>query len=262
MPTLPPIPFVLAQAADAAPPAPSKSLFDYIQAGGTIGYVIILLSIVAVALIIIHFLRVRIARLAPPNVVGALDRMLRQNDTDGAMAYCAHPDNECVITRMFGAALSRCAKSPFGMLELRSALEEAGQEQIARLHRSVDPVAVIAAVAPMLGLLGTVVGMVGAFDTIAGSQGFARPDQLAGYISLALITTVMGLIVAIPCTATVSAMRNRIDHMAGDIAAIVEELSSHLHAGSEAAPPPPPERRPATRPSAPSQPVPAGKIGA
>lgn len=253
--------FTLAQTptggAVAPPPAAEKSLLEYIQAGGAIGYVIILLSFVAVALIVVQLIRLRIGTLAPPEAVQRLDQMLRENDTEGAIAYCAEPGNDSLLTRMFGAALERCSKSPFGLLELRSALEEAGQEQVARLHRATDPIGLIAAVAPMLGLLGTVVGMVGAFDTIAGTQGFARPDQLAGYISLALITTVQGLIVAIPCTAMYTYLKNRIDHLAGDVGAIVEELSSHLHSNGDPAGPAS-ERRPAARPAG----TVAGGVGA
>jgi biopolymer transport protein ExbB len=77
----------------------------------------------------------------------------------------------------------------------------------------------------MLGLLGTVVGMVGAFNTISSTEGFARPDQLAGDISQALVTTLMGLILAIPATAAFTYFRNRIDHFASEIGTIVEDLA-------------------------------------
>ena len=107
----------------------------------------------------------------------------------------------------------------------------------------------IAAIAPMLGLLGTVVGMVGAFDTISASEGFARPDQLAGDISKALVTTLMGLTLAIPATAALTYFRNRIDALTGDVADIVEQLAAHLE--HEPAPAGAPARRaaPAGAPS-------------
>lgn len=248
--TYPLVMLTLAQAGADTPP--SKTLLEYIREGGSIGYVIILLSFVAVALVIVHFIRIRTSRLTPPAIVHTLDRMLRENHTETALAYCNEPDNECFLTRVFGAALARCARSPFGFLELRTALEEAGQEEVARLHRSSEGVALIAAVAPMLGLLGTVVGMVLAFDTISTSKGLARPDQLAGYISLALVTTVEGLIVAIPCTAVFAYMRSRIDHKAGEAARIIEELSTHLQsiASGSAQPAPAPDRRSVPRATA------------
>ncbi|VAX38857.1 MotA/TolQ/ExbB proton channel family protein, partial [hydrothermal vent metagenome] len=125
-----------------------------------------------------------------------------------------------------------CSRSPFGLLELRTALEEAGQQEVARLHRSTDAIGLIASVTPMLGLLGTVVGMVGAFDTLSVSEGVAKPDQLAGNISVALITTVLGLVVAIPCTAVYSYLRNRVDSLVADIGDLIEELASHVEQGA------------------------------
>jgi biopolymer transport protein ExbB len=121
------------------------------------------------------------------------------------------------------------------MLELRSSVDEVGQLEVDRLYRLTDGIGLIASVAPMLGLLGTVVGMVGAFDAITMSDGPARPDELAGSISQALITTVLGLIVAIPSTAMYTFLRNRIDHLTTEIDEEIEELIAPLEAsqGSE-----------------------------
>lgn len=234
---------VLAQAAE---PPVEKSLLDHVVSGGPIGFAIILLSFVAMALVIAHLVQVRASRMAPPEAVESLDRLLRANDIDGALSYCQDPENACYLTRVFGAALVRCSRSPFGFLELRSALEESGQEQTARLHRSTDGIELIASVAPMLGLLGTVVGMVGAFETISLTQGVARPDELAGNISVALITTVLGLLVAIPATAVYTFFRNRIETLVASVAEVTEELSALLEqAPGHGAPTrqPAPERR-------------------
>lgn len=208
--------------------APSKSLLEYIAAGGQIGAIIIVLSLAAVALIVTQLLRVRLTTLAPAPVVEELDRDLSAGDVRAAEDYCESPEHACFLTRVVGSALVRCGRSPFGFLELRSALEEAGQREAARLYRFTDAIGLIASVAPMLGLLGTVVGMVGAFDTITLTDGPARPDQLAGNISVALVTTVLGLIVAIPCTAAYTFLRNRIDALTAEIAEIIEDLAAHL----------------------------------
>lgn len=215
-------------AQDQAPTQSSTSLLEHVASGGPIGYAIIVLSFMAMALIVTHIIQIRASRLAPPEVVHRLDVMLRDNNVAGAIKFCQTPENDSFLTRVFGSALVRCSRSPFGFLELRSSLEEAGQEQVARLYRSTDGIGLIASVSPMLGLLGTVVGMVGAFDTIARTEGFAKPDQLAGSISVALITTVLGLCVAIPCTAIFSYFRNRIDHFASEVSNVIEELAVHL----------------------------------
>lgn len=249
---------VAMQGADAATkPAPDKTLLQYISEGGEIGYIIIGLSFTAVVFIIAALVRLRRARLAPEEEVAALDRMLRAGSVEQAITYCSSAEHDSFITRVMGAALLRCSRSPFGLLELRSAIEESGQQEVARLHRSTDAIGLIASVAPMLGLLGTVVGMVGAFDTLSVSEGVAKPDQLAGNISVALITTVLGLIVAIPCTAVHSYLRNRVDALVTEIGDLIEELAAHVEQGASPAQPaggPAQPRRPGPAP----QPAPQG----
>lgn len=245
--------FILAQ--DAAEP-PSKSLLQYIQGGGFIGYIIIGLSVLALALAIVHFVQIRREKLAPPDVVESLRAHLRENRLDAAVQYCSQQENDCFLTRIFHNALVRCQRSPFGFLELRSALEESGHREVERLYRSTDGISVIASIAPMLGLLGTVVGMVGAFDTISATQGVAKPPQLAGSISIALITTVQGLIVAIPAHAALSYFRNRIERFASEVGEVVESLAAELeHTGGKAAPRQA-GRGPAPRGAAPGVPMP------
>ncbi len=216
----------------ALPASPDKTLVQYIAEGGEIGYIIIGLSFTAVVFIIAALVRLRRSRLAPEEYVSALDRMLRAGSIEQAITYCSSPEHESFLTRVMGTALLRCSRSPFGLLELRTALEEAGQQEVARLHRSTDAIGLIASVTPMLGLLGTVVGMVGAFDTLSVSEGVAKPDQLAGSISVALITTVLGLVVAIPCTAVYSYLRNRVDSLVAEVGDLIEELASHVEQGA------------------------------
>lgn len=230
---MPPSWFVtLAQA--AAPPGgspspdasePGKSLLEHILSGGPVGYIILGLSFAAASLVIVHTIQIRLARLAPPELFDELRAALSRRDLTATAKICNNPDNACFLTRVIGSAVSRAASSPFGTLELRNAVEEAGQEEVARLYRSTDGLSLIAAVAPMLGLFGTVVGIVGAFDELgSASGGFARPDQLASSISVALITTALGLALAIPATAFLTLFRNRIDAVAARVARLTEEL--------------------------------------
>jgi biopolymer transport protein ExbB len=216
----------------AAGAAGGMSMLEFIQAGGTIGYVIILLSLVALALAVVHLIRIRGSALAPESVVADLRDMLATRRVDDAIAYCERPDTQCFLTNVMRGGLLRYRRSPFGALELKAALEEAGQEQVSRLSRSTDGLALVASIAPMLGLLGTVVGINGAFATISRAQGFTRPDQLAGDISLALVTTIMGLVLAIPATAAVTYFRNKIERLAADIAVVIDELAIYVEAPS------------------------------
>lgn len=243
-------------AQETAEPAASKSLWAYIRSGGPIGFVIILLSVVAVALVLLHLIRVRRERLLPEPLVLELDRLLQAGDVKGAAEACRNEANDSFLARVIGSALDRCARSPFGFLELRSALEEAGQRETDRLYRSTDGIGLIAALGPMLGLLGTVIGMIGAFGTIGDSEASARSQQLAGYMSIALVTTAEGLLVAIPCTALFTVFRRRIDRLVAEAGEVVELLASRLETTGER----PAERgAEARRPAPAPRPAEAGK---
>jgi len=251
----------------------TKSLLDTIQDGGVIGYLIIGLSVIALVLIIMHIMQIREKALLPAEQLEQVDSMLARGDVNSALAYCADPENDSYFTRIMAAGLTRFQKSAFGVFEIKGAIEEAGEEQTARLYRSTDALGVIGAIAPLLGLLGTVVGMVGAFETLSQSAA-TKPEALAGNISLALITTVLGLIVAIPCIALFTFFRNRIDAFASETGREIERLVLHLESlpaaagataarpGAAALPGRPVPMRPAPRPMvAGGQPA-AGESGA
>ncbi|MGV6813774.1 MAG: MotA/TolQ/ExbB proton channel family protein [Phycisphaerales bacterium] len=204
-----------------------RSLLQYIAKGGPVGLIIILISFVAIGMIGAQLFRLRREKLAPPELVDDLRVLLSSGDIKRAIQRC-EDEQVCYLSRVVGNGLVKSSRSAFGMLELRSSVEETGQLEVDRLYRLTDGIGLIASVAPMLGLLGTVIGMVGAFDTITLSDGPARPDALAGSISQALITTVLGLIVAIPSTAMYTYLRNRIDHLTTEINEEIDELLAPL----------------------------------
>lgn len=233
------IPNALMLAADAAPEGIRVS--DYITKGGPVGYILVFLSFIAVGLIVANLITLRLSRLAPADVVQGLEERLREHDVEGAVAFCRVKENDCFITRMFAGALVRCSRSPFGFLELKSALEEAGQRQVDKLTKLTDGVGLVAALGPMLGLLGTVFGMIGAFNTISGLEGAARSSELSKYMSHALVATALGLVVAIPCTAAFTVFKRRIDRLAGEIGQMAEEMATYVQGkGAKAGPAPRP----------------------
>jgi biopolymer transport protein ExbB len=120
--------------------------------------------------------------------------------------------------------LERFQSSEFGFAEYRTAVEEAGEDFTGRLYRKTEVLNVIGSIAPMLGLLGTVVGMIEAFNTIAARQGMARPEELAGGIGQALITTLLGLFVAIPTMVAFSFFRNKIDSLVAEAGKRIERM--------------------------------------
>lgn len=211
------------------------SWLETVRAGGPVGYLIIGLSVIAVALIIMHLVQLRRSALLPPIQIDMLDNMLARGDVKSAVEYCVDPQNDSFLTRVLTQGLTRFQQSAFGVFEIKNAVEEAGEDQTARLYRSTDALGVIGSIAPLLGLLGTVLGMVGAFETISRSAG-AQHEELARNISMALVTTLMGLILAIPCVALFTFFRNRIDSFASEAAMEIERLVLHLESGSAGRP--------------------------
>ncbi len=221
--------WLLTLAQDTSAPEPeSKSVLQYIASGGPLSYVLVIVSLLAVSLVIRNLIILSRSRLSPPAVFERLSGLLRENDIEGALAYCSAPENSSFLTRVFGSALLRCSRSPFGFLELRSALEESGSREADRLHRSNEGIGIFAAIGPMLGLLGTVIGMIGAFAAIGRLEGAARSHELAKFMSYALVNTAEGLIVAIPCTVAFSLFRRHVDQVVGEIAEQIEALTRYL----------------------------------
>ena len=142
------------------------------------------------------------------------------------------------------------------MMEFRAAVEEAAQGEADELHRMNDMIGIIAAVGPMLGLLGTTMGMIGAFRTIGALEGAARSNQLATFMSMALVNTAEGLVIAIPCTIAFSLFRRHVDALVQRIGRDLERLIASA-TGPVAAPRPVPAQPPVPRPVA----APAGGAG-
>ncbi len=205
----------------------TSSYLDTLWKGGPVGYIIMALSVVALALIVMHFSQIRRKKLLPDEQLSVLETYLAGGQVQEALEYCVNPINDSFLTRILAGGLLRYQRSAFGPFELKNALEEAGEDQAARLYRSTDALGVIGTIAPLLGLLGTVLGMVGAFETI-GQTSLTGHEMLATNISEALVTTLLGLILAIPCVALFSYFRNRIDGLSSDIAGEIDRLVLHL----------------------------------
>lgn len=203
-------------------------LVKNLYAAGWIGALIGVASLVAVGFIIEHFVTLRRARLMPEDVLIDLEQMIQEGRLDDAIAYCEQPHADSLAAHVVQAGLERFRSSEFGFADYKYAVEEAGEDETAKLYRKTEVLGVIGAIAPMLGLLGTVSGMISAFNIIAAKEGAARPDELAGSIGEALVTTFLGLIVAIPCTIFFSYFRNRIDSIVAEAGKRVERVLSPL----------------------------------
>ena len=198
---------------------PSPTLGTLIKDSGVIGLLIIALSIVALAIVIENLVSLKRDKLAPPELIDEIQALFDEGQFQEAMELCENEQN--YFTRVCGAGIAKIGHH-FDTIE--KALEEMGDEESIKLHQKVGWLALIANVAPMMGLLGTVGGMVKAFNTIASTGGQASPAELADGISQALLTTMFGLIVALPVTAAYAFIRNRMVRTIIEVGAIVEDL--------------------------------------
>jgi biopolymer transport protein ExbB len=174
----------------AAPAQEGSSILDIFIAAGVIGWFIVALSIVALAIAIENFVSLKRDKLAPPELIDEVQALFDEGQFQEAMELC---ENEpTFFTRICGAGIAKIGHD-FEVIE--KSIEEMGDEEAVRLHQKIGWLAMLANIAPMMGLLGTVSGMVAAFNTIAASGGQASPAELAGGISQALLTTLFGLVV-------------------------------------------------------------------
>jgi len=209
--------------AGAKDKASSLSFWGIIRAGGTVGFLIMFLSIVAVALVVEHLLTLRRDLFMPSTVVEEATARLSARDWKGVVDICR--ENPSVLSEVLTSGIS---EHEAGWNEMEKVMEETLAEQTARWNRKVEYLSVIGNIAPMLGLLGTVIGMILAFRTVAETQGAARAADLAEAIYLALVTTVEGLIVAIPSLAAYAFFRNRVDELMAEVAATVQKMFAPL----------------------------------
>lgn len=215
-----------AQAAEQADDSPS-GFFEILFSGGIIGVIIVLvllsLSVYSAYLIVDHFLTVRRSDLIPEGLGETVREQLMAGDVRGARATCEQQPSFLSFVLMHGIA-----ELEFGYAAVEKAIEEALAEQSARLFRKIEYLSVIGNIAPMVGLLGTVIGMIMAFRNVASTQGTASAPQLAEGIYQALVTTVGGLIVAIPSIGAFAIFRNRIDQFVAEAAYVSQHVFSPL----------------------------------
>ncbi len=180
-------------------------MWELIQAGGWLMLPILLCSVLALAIAMERLWRLRPAKVAPPNLVAQIVHLHKRQRID-AEALTALKESS-PLGRILAAGVANLRHSREVMKE---AIEETGRHVVHELERYLNTLGTIAAISPLLGLLGTVVGMIKVFDVIT-SQGVGNAEVLAGGISEALITTAAGLAVAIPSLILYRYLRGRVD---------------------------------------------------
>jgi biopolymer transport protein ExbB len=170
----------------------SISVLDLAIQGGFMMIPIFLLSVIAIYLFFERLMIINKANQNPDQFMNRVKESVLKGDINGAKFLCAQQDSP--VARMIQKGLSRIG-SPLKNIE--ASIENVGKLEIFKLEKNLSSIATIAGAAPMMGFLGTVIGMVEAFIAIAQEEGTVSPKLLSSGIYTAMITTVAGLIVGI-----------------------------------------------------------------
>ncbi|MBL6920014.1 MAG: MotA/TolQ/ExbB proton channel family protein [Puniceicoccaceae bacterium] len=216
----------VAEAQEIADESQEKSLIDMYKAGGWAMYPLTLLSIGGFGLIVYNFMAVRPEPILNAAATVQIDEALAAIDVEKAKTICK--ENPSPITNIIEAGMNRVDVNNFDPEQVKEAIEESSSEELAGPFVLINYLSVVGSLSPMVGLLGTVSGMVKAFNVIE-AEGAGSAQALAGNISEALITTATGMIVGIPAMFFFFFFKNRYGKITSRIGRVVGELQFTLN---------------------------------
>ncbi len=187
---------------------------EIINKSGIVGYILLLFSIVSTAIIIEKILTLRMGRIVPKEDLRLLITFLSQGDLADAVELCKKRKN--FLTTVVMEALKNLGEPT--RENFLNAFEVVARRSFSTLERGLALLSTIAAVSPLLGLLGTVLGMVKIFGVLTmGGTSIGNPQQLSAGIAEALLTTIFGLVVAIPAIVAYNLFQKKLDRIASEI---------------------------------------------
>ena len=222
---------ILAQAAGGAAPAVAdsvkiESIWDFVVKGGPVMIPIGLCSLIALSVIIERLFSLKRSSVIPPGFLTGLRSVTdrRNGDRASALAYCQSNGSPLAIIVAAGLKKLHAPRDQF-----ERAVADAGGREVAKLRKYLRVLSFVIAVSPLLGLLGTILGMISAFQTVAASgENLGRTELLAKGIYEAMITTAAGLIVTIPALACYHWLSAKIDRLVSDMDALTIEFFEGL----------------------------------
>ena len=202
-------------------------MFDLLAAGGWVMPVIVLCSVIALGIFIERSVALNPDRIAPPHLLANVWKQLKAGELDAQRLKALRHGSP------LGAILAAgLANRNQGRDVMKESIQEAAGHVVHDLERYLNTLGTVAAVAPLLGLLGTVVGMIRVFTEIT-VQGTGNANALAGGISEALITTAAGLVVAIPALVMHRYFTGKIDTIVVGLEQVSIKLVDALHTGKK-----------------------------
>lgn len=204
------------------------NLLNIFLKGGTIMWFILLSSIIGLAVVIDRFIILRKAKINVPAFMVRIRGFIKKKDISGAISYCMQEKSP--VANIVRKGLK---KYKFGHDRVKDAIENAGSQEISKLEKGLPVLASVAGIAPLLGFLGTVTGMISAFMTIQDLAGAANPSDLAGGIWEALITTAFGLIVGIPALALYNYFLSAVKKLVGEMETVANDVIDVIQEGGK-----------------------------
>ena len=177
---------------------------EFLSKGGVLMWPILALLVWGVGIIVYKALSLRRGKVINPEVIGQIEKLLIGGKVPEATAYCKQ--HVVPMTRIIQEGILNYEKSE---AEIKEILEEAGRQEVPFIRSHIAALGTIASVSPLLGLLGTVIGMISVFTTLSANTEI-NSSMLAGGISEALITTAAGMLVAVPTLVSYNYFVNRI----------------------------------------------------
>jgi biopolymer transport protein ExbB len=206
-----------------AKPPESMLMWTFNALGWRYTIAFLALSFAFVALLIMNILSVRRDAFIPQHLVDGFEAHC--NEKRYQEAYELAKADDSFLGHMLSAGLARLQQ---GYPQAIEAMQEVGEDENMKLEHRLSYVAMIGTIAPMVGLLGTVDGMIISFQTIANSTTSPKPSELAGGISTALVTTLVGLLLAIPAISAFNILKNRIARLVLEVGIVGEGLMSRF----------------------------------
>jgi biopolymer transport protein ExbB len=215
--------------ADEDSPAPVKKepmsgLWWIVRSSGLIGLFILCLSIYFVALVVQLFLKMKLDLAVPPQLVARCEELIHARDLQGA--YAAAQQDESFLGRVLSAGIAELSN---GLMDAREAMDRAGDAETVHMEKQISMLAVLGTLGPMIGLIGTLKGMITSFKVIAISGVTLDASQVAGGISEALILTFEGVFLSVPAIYFYALFRNRVAVISSNGMLMADELLRHFH---------------------------------
>ena len=207
--------------------AESMTIGEIIQTGGWIMYVLGAASVAALALVIYFFIVLRAGRVVPRAFTADLRQLLAAGDLEQARQACRRrPSPVGAVALSALDYTERTQQADPGML--KEIIEGEGSRQAARMQQQTTYLLDVGVIAPMIGLLGTVLGMLTAFNAVALDLARAKPIYLAAGVSQALVTTAAGLMVGIPAMVFYAYFRGRTGRLIGQLETVSADILTQL----------------------------------